>query len=74
MFTVIWGVGDFHVVDLMTSQRSFDSQYFVSNVMTLLIANIFPQGRIPHARRLHLYLDNCRVHFSNVTEQFITQN
>jgi transposase len=42
--------------------------------MTLLIANILPQGRIPHARRLHLHLDNCRVHFSNIIEQFITQN
>jgi hypothetical protein len=44
ILTVIWGVGGFHGVDLMTAQRSFDSQYFVSNVMTPLIANIFPQG------------------------------
>jgi hypothetical protein len=42
MLTAIWGVGDFHVVDLMTSQRSFDSQYLVTNVMTPPIANIFP--------------------------------
>jgi hypothetical protein len=58
----------------MISQRSFDSHYFVSNVMTPLIANIFPQGRTAHAHRLHLQLDNCRVHSSKVTEQFIAQN
>jgi transposase len=58
----------------MASQRSFDSQYFVSNIMTKLVVNLFPQGRIPHARRLHLHLDNYRIHFSKVTEQFITQN
>jgi hypothetical protein len=74
MLTVIWGISDFHVVDLITSQHSFDSQYSVSNLMAPLIANIYPRGRIPHVRRLHLHLDNCRVHFSNVTEQFITQN
>jgi hypothetical protein len=74
MLTVIWGVGGFHVVDLMTSQSSFDSQYFVRNAMTPLIAHIVPQGRIPHGRRLYLHLENCRVHFSKVIDQFITQN
>jgi hypothetical protein len=74
MLSVIWGVGGFRVVNLMTSQRSFDSQDFVSNLMTPLIANIFPQGRISHACRLHCHLDDCRVHFSKVIEQFITQN
>jgi hypothetical protein len=72
--TGIWGVGGFHVVDLMTSERSFDSQYFVRNIMTPLIANIFPQWRILHTCRLHLHLDNCHFHSSQVTEQFIAQN
>jgi histone-lysine N-methyltransferase SETMAR len=74
MLTIIWGVGGFPVVDLMTSQRSFDSQYFMSNVMMPLIASLFLQRRIPHARRLHLHLENCRVYFSKIIEQFITQN
>jgi hypothetical protein len=58
----------------MISQHSFDSQYFVGDMMTPLIVTIFPQGRIPHARRLHLHLNNFRVHFSKITEQLITQN
>jgi histone-lysine N-methyltransferase SETMAR len=74
MLTVIWGVDGFHVVDLMTSQRSFDSQYFVDNIMVPLVEKVFPKGRNPHARRLHLHLDNCRVHFSRVAEQFVAQN
>jgi hypothetical protein len=68
MFIIILGVGGFPVIDLMTSQRSFDSQYFMNDVVTLLIANLFLQGRISHARRLNLYLDNARVHFSKITE------
>jgi transposase len=74
MPTVIWGVQRFHVVGLITSQRIFDSQYFVDNIMVPLVEKVFPNGRNPHARRLHLHLDNCRVHFSRVTEQFIAEN
>jgi histone-lysine N-methyltransferase SETMAR len=74
MLTVIWGVDGFHVVDLMTSQPSFDSQSFVDNLMVSLVEKVFPKGRNPHARRLHLHLDNCQVHFSRVTEQFIAEN
>jgi hypothetical protein len=58
MLIVILGVDDFHVVDLMTSPHCFDSQYFVNNV----------------SRRSHLHLDTCRVHFSEVIEQFIIEN
>jgi hypothetical protein len=58
----------------MTSQCSFDSQYFVDHIMVALIEKVFPKRRNPHARRPHLHLDNCRVRFSSVAEQFIAQN
>jgi histone-lysine N-methyltransferase SETMAR len=74
MLTLIWGVDRFHVVDLMTSQRSFDSQYFVDHIMLSLLEKVFPKGRNPHARQLHLHLDHCRVHFSRVPEQCIAEN
>jgi hypothetical protein len=74
MLTVIWGVDGFHVVNLMTSQRSFVSQYFIDNILVPLIEETFPQGMHPHARRRHLHLNNCRVHFSRAAEQFIAQN
>jgi histone-lysine N-methyltransferase SETMAR len=74
MLTVIWGIDGFHVVDLMTSRRSFNYESFVSHVLAPMVAKGFPMGRIPHTRRLQLHLDNCRVHFSKATEQFITEN
>jgi hypothetical protein len=58
----------------MTSQRSFDSQYFLDNGMIPLVEKVFPKGRNPHPRRLHLHLDNRRVHFSTVADQFSSQN
>jgi hypothetical protein len=74
VFTVIWGVDGFHLVDLITSQRSFNSEYFVSHVLATMVAKVFPRGRIPQTCRLQLHLDNCRVYFSKPTEQLITEN
>jgi histone-lysine N-methyltransferase SETMAR len=74
MLTVIWGIDGFHVVDLMTWQRSFNSEYFMSHVLAPMVTKVFPWARIPHTRRLQLHLDNCRVHFSKASEQFITEN
>jgi transposase len=58
----------------MTSQRSFNSEYFVSHVLPPMIAKVLPQGRIPPTHRLQLFLDSCRVHFSEAAEQFTTEN
>jgi hypothetical protein len=74
MLTLLWGVEEFHVVDLMTSQRSFDSQSFLDNIMVPVVQKVFPKERNPHGRRVHLHLDNRRVHFSRVAERFIAQN
>jgi hypothetical protein len=74
LLTVIWGVDGLHVVNLMTSQRNFNSEYFMSHVLVSMVAKVSPRGRIPIPHRLQLYLDNWRVHFSKATEQFITEN
>jgi uncharacterized membrane protein len=44
IFTIIWGTAGFHVTNLMTSQRSFNSEYFINEVMQPLIAKLFPRG------------------------------
>jgi hypothetical protein len=72
--TVMWGVKGFRVVDLMTSQDQFNSQYFVEHIMVPLVQEIFPHGQNRRAPRLHLHLDNRRVHFSKVAEQFLEAN
>jgi hypothetical protein len=52
MLTVIWGADGFYVVDSDTSQCSFNSERFVSHVLALMVAKVFPRGRIPHTCRL----------------------
>jgi hypothetical protein len=74
MLTVMWGIKGFSVVDLMTSHNQFNSQYIVDHILVPLAQGIFPHGRNRRALRLHLHLDNCRVHFSKVAEQFCEAN
>jgi hypothetical protein len=54
MLAIIWEVSGFHVVDLMTSQDRFDSQYFVDHVMIPLTQKIVPGRRRAHVRRLNV--------------------
>jgi hypothetical protein len=70
MLTTIWGVNGLHLLDLMPSQGRFNTQYFVEHVMAPLVQTIFPQGRNRYRPRLNVHLDNCRVYFSKVAEQF----
>jgi hypothetical protein len=70
----MWRVEGFRVIDLMITQRTFNSQYFVETVMAPLVSNIFPQGRRRRAPRLYCHFDNCLVHFSNVSDNFVAEN
>jgi hypothetical protein len=36
----------------MTSQRSFNSEYFVSHVLAPMLAKVFPGGRITHTNNI----------------------
>jgi hypothetical protein len=74
MLTVIEGVAGWHVVDLMTSERCFNSEHFMSIVMAPMITKAFPHGRNLHTRRLHLHLDDCCIHFLKVTGRIIIEN
>jgi hypothetical protein len=74
MLTVMWGIKSLHVVDLITSQNQFNSPYFVEHIMVTLVQEIFPHGRNRRALRLHVHLDNCRVHCSTVAEEFCEAN
>jgi DNA-binding transcriptional ArsR family regulator len=74
MFTIIWGTVGFYMTNLMTSQRSFNSEYFINEIMQPLIAKLFPMGRIPYTHRLIVNLHNCRVHFSKHSQKFFDDN
>jgi hypothetical protein len=70
----MWGIDGFDVVDLMTEQHSYNTQYFLSHVLEPLLLAVFPDGRQPHSRLQSLHLDNCRVHCSKASENSFAEN
>jgi hypothetical protein len=68
--TVIWEINGFHVIDLMTEQHSYNTQYFLNHILEPLLLAVFPDGGKPHSHRLSLHLDDCRVRYSKPSENF----
>jgi hypothetical protein len=73
MLTVMWGIKGFHVVDLITSQNQFNSQYFVEHIMMPFVQEIFPHGRNRRTLRLHYHRDNCRFTSQKWQKSFVKQ-
>jgi histone-lysine N-methyltransferase SETMAR len=70
MLTVIWGIDEFHVVDMMPHGGCFNTEYFLIHIINPLLTKVFQEGRKSHALRLSVHLDNCWVHSSNASNQF----
>jgi hypothetical protein len=54
MLTVIWGIDGFHVVDVMPSGGHVNTEFFLTHIVDLLLAKVFPEGRNCHAPRLNV--------------------
>jgi hypothetical protein len=74
MLTVLWGVDGFCVVDLMAEWHSYNTQYFLDNILQAILRAIFARSWKPHSRWLSVYLDNCRVHRSKAADTFFIEN
>jgi histone-lysine N-methyltransferase SETMAR len=74
MLTVICGIDGFHVVDLMTEQHSYNTQYFLNRILEPRLLAVFPGGRKQYSRRLSLHLDKCRIYRQKASEDFLVEN
>jgi hypothetical protein len=74
MLIAIWGIDEFHGVDLMTEQHSHNTHYLLSHILEPLLLAAFPDGGKPHSRQLSLHFDNYHVHRSKVSENFFDEN
>jgi hypothetical protein len=74
MFPVVWNPLGFHVVDKLRNGAKMESDCSTTNVLGPLEQKIFPTGRNPHVKRLTIHLDNCSIHTSGTTEEYIRQH
>jgi hypothetical protein len=58
----------------MTEQHSYNTLCFLSDILEPLTLAVFSNGRKPHFRQLSLQLDNCGVHHSKASENFVAEN
>ena len=64
MITVIWGVNGIYLIDALPEKASFNSSYFISNIITPLKLKKKSIWSESDKRKIWLHLDNCRVHNS----------
>jgi histone-lysine N-methyltransferase SETMAR len=74
MSTIIWNLTRFYIVDRLPNDTKINSAYFVTNILTPLEEAIFPQRRAPHQKRLVIHLDNCSVHTSRVSTEWLEEH
>jgi len=69
MLTVMWGIKGIYLINFLPEHQKFNSEYFVSNILTPMGSmkdSIWPRKT---SRYMWLHLDNCRVHNSKTTDQ-----
>jgi hypothetical protein len=77
MFTIIWNPSDFYVLDRLPNDIRMNSPYLVGNRLLPLIPleqAIFPRGRALHQKRLVVHLDNCSVHISRASIDWLEEH
>jgi hypothetical protein len=74
IFTIIWNPSSFYVADRLSNDTKMNSTYFVTNILVPLKQAIFPRGRAPHEKRLVVHVDNCSVHTSRVSTDWLDEH
>jgi hypothetical protein len=74
MFTIIWKPIGFYFVDRLPNDAKMNSDYFVTNMLISLAQMIFPCRRAPHEKRLVISVDNCSVHTSRGSTDWLEKH
>jgi hypothetical protein len=74
MFTIIWNPIGFYVVDRLPNDTKMNSDYFVTNILISLEQIIFPCRRASHGKRLVVSVNNCSVHTSRGSTDWLEKH
>jgi hypothetical protein len=74
MFIIIWNLSGFYVVNRFPNHIKMNSAYFVTNLLIPLKEAIFPRGRAPHEKQLVVHLDNCSIHTTRVSTDWLEEH
>ena len=74
MITVIWGVSGICVLDMLPHDTTFNSEYFINNIVNEFVSCKAVQRVRTSHRKVWLHLDNCRVHNSKESNECFKAN
>ena len=74
MVTIFWGINGICVLDTLTSTERMNSQYFINNILVKITKSDIYKKVKNAKKRLIIHMDNCPVHKSNASSQFLSQN
>ena len=67
MVTVIWGVYDIYLIDFLPENESFNSEYFIQNILIPISSEKTKIWSDSIRRKIWLHLDNSPIHNSKVS-------
>jgi hypothetical protein len=74
MFTIIWNPSGFYIVDRLQNDTKMNNGYLVTNIPTRFEQAIFPRGRASHQKWFMIHLDNCSVHTSRTSTDWLEEH
>jgi hypothetical protein len=74
IFRIIWNPSGFYVVDRLSNDTKMNSAYFVTNILTPLEQAIFPRWRVSHQKKFVIHLNNCSVHTSRASRDWLEED
>jgi histone-lysine N-methyltransferase SETMAR len=74
MFTIIWNPSGFYVVDRLPNDTKMNRAYFVTNILIPLEQAIFRRRRAPHQKQLVIHFDNCSIHTSRASRDWLDEH
>jgi hypothetical protein len=74
MFTITLNPNDFYIVDRLPNNTKMNSAYFVTNIFILFEQAIFPRRMALHQKQLVVHLDNCSVHTSLASRNWLEEH
>jgi hypothetical protein len=71
---IIWNASDFFVVERLPNDAKMNSCYFVRNILIQLKQTIVFRGMAPYQKRFVFHLDNCSVHTSRDSTDWLEEH
>jgi hypothetical protein len=74
MFTVIWNPTGFYIIDRLPNDTKMNSDYFVTNILIFREQMTFPCRKALHEKQQVIAVDNCSVHTSRASREWIKEH